>query len=194
MFFKSNSLFLVLTFQIYQYPKSGSTWGKTEHDNLWSLITINLKNKSFHNSVEWWGLFNFKWISHHGWEKYSDLQCSDYWKMHLWYSSHVEQSLHKFAQCLSPIKNFFWKKVPPYFRGDTMSIIINLLGIFQRLTWEWPVKKLSNLGGDRCKIFKMWGGEPCWGWRRTRKVIITASYSKTVRKETHRRCSIKKMF
>ena len=47
-------------------------------------------------------------VSHNGQEKFSDLHCSNYWKMHLWsfppflhdliIRPHVKQYPHKFAQ------------------------------------------------------------------------------------------------
>ena len=45
------------------------------------LLTINFKDEYLHNSLEWLG-FYLQVIFHHAWEKFSDLQCSDYWKMH----------------------------------------------------------------------------------------------------------------
>ena len=45
-----------------------------------NLLTINLKDESFHNSIEWSGLY-FKWIFHHVWEHFLDLKRSAYWKM-----------------------------------------------------------------------------------------------------------------
>ena len=74
----------------------------------------------------------FKWISHHVWGKFSDLQCSFYCKMHVSFtkkipplawsdheSPHVN-SPHKFAlKCLSPHEKLFLeKKSPPYLRGE----------------------------------------------------------------------------
>ena len=46
---------------------SRSSW--TWH-NLWKLLTINFRNKYFHNSVDWSGLniFIFKCISLHEWQ------------------------------------------------------------------------------------------------------------------------------
>ena len=67
----------MLIFQImYQYPIY--MW-----HNLWKLLTINLKDKSFHDSIELRGLYLLlKWILHHAWKKFSDFQCSDYWENH----------------------------------------------------------------------------------------------------------------
>ena len=47
--------------------------------NLWNLLTINLKDKSFHYFIEW---TTFKLGFNHGCEKFSNLQCSDYWKIY----------------------------------------------------------------------------------------------------------------
>ena len=50
--------------------------------NLCPILTINLKNEFFHNSIECSMGFIFKWISHHSPEKFSDLHYSVYWKMY----------------------------------------------------------------------------------------------------------------
>ena len=70
----------------------------------------------------------YKFVSHHGWEKLSDLQCSDYWKMYLWNSPssapplhdliislHVNQPHHHiFGQkSLFPYAKFFKEISPP---------------------------------------------------------------------------------
>ena len=48
-------LFLVLVFQIiYHYPCQKYTISRTKNDSIFEIfLTINLKDKSFHNSVEW---------------------------------------------------------------------------------------------------------------------------------------------
>ena len=75
-------LFVLLTFQII-------CQGKSQHknwwwDNLWNLsIAIKLKDKYFHNFMDWSELF-FKFISLHNWWKFSDLQSSDYRKMYFY--------------------------------------------------------------------------------------------------------------
>ena len=51
--------------------------------NLWNFSTINRQDKSSHNTIEWFG-FILKCFSHYGQGKFSDLHCSNYWKMHLW--------------------------------------------------------------------------------------------------------------
>ena len=52
--------------------------------NLWKLLTVSLKDKYFHNSfLQNRQCLIFKWISHYAWGKFSDLQYSDYRKMHL---------------------------------------------------------------------------------------------------------------
>ena len=72
MFFKSNPIFVVLTFQIInQYLRLGSRKGKLRLMHpLKPLKTINLKDKSFHNSIDGLG-FIVKSVSHHGWGKVS---------------------------------------------------------------------------------------------------------------------------
>ena len=91
--------------------------------NLWNLLTINLRGKSFHNSIEWSRRF-FKWLSHHGCENVSDLQCSDYWKMHfvkflppcrdlMISPHHLEQLPHKFSPKFVPPEKIFSEKIPP---------------------------------------------------------------------------------
>ena len=48
VFFKSNTLFVLLALQIkYQ--------GRANHDT--KFLTINFRNKYFHNSVDWSGLY-----------------------------------------------------------------------------------------------------------------------------------------
>ena len=89
--------------------RSGWTWQK-----LWNLLITNFKNKSFHNSVDWSGLYLGKCISLHNWKTIWDSRFLNDWKMHLWNSPslgmiwllipYVEQlslPLHK----LSPLKN-----------------------------------------------------------------------------------------
>ena len=89
--------------------------------DLWNFSTINLK--SFHNAIDWFG-FIFKCLSQYGRGKFSDLHCSNYWKMHSWnFSSTLAWSEH-YTPCktnspinspkkvCSPIKSFFKKKVP----------------------------------------------------------------------------------
>ena len=60
-------------------------------------LTINLKEKFFHNYVEWLGL---------GWGKVSNLQCSDYWK--------TTNPINLPKELVPPRKSFFekseWKK------------------------------------------------------------------------------------
>ena len=67
-------------------------------------LSFKLKDKSLCNSGQG---FNFKCISHHGCGNFSDLRCSDYWKMHcenipLWHdlinSSPMYNNPHTFAQ------------------------------------------------------------------------------------------------
>ena len=50
---------------------------------LWNLLTTNLRDKSFHNSKDRLE-FIFKYVSHYGLGKFSDLHSSNCWKMHLW--------------------------------------------------------------------------------------------------------------
>ena len=101
---------------------------ETEHDtpfenwtwhDLWNLLTINFKDKPFHNSVDWSRLLSssvYPTIV----RKLLDLQCSDYWKMHLWnypypfdmiwslVSPCKTISLHEFAQkCVTPLRKAF---------------------------------------------------------------------------------------
>ena len=111
VFFKCNPIFMLLTLQIiYQ----GWTWQK-----LWNLLITNFKNKSFHNSVDWSGLYLGKCISLHNWKTIWDSRFLNDWKMHLWNSPslgmiwllipYVEQlslPLHK----LSPLKKLKKKK------------------------------------------------------------------------------------
>ena len=50
IFFKSNTLFLLLTLQVkYQ--------GQANHDKTFENSSINFRNKHFHNSVDWSGLY-----------------------------------------------------------------------------------------------------------------------------------------
>ena len=95
---------------------------------LWKLSTINLEDKSFHNSKEWLG-FNLKCVSHHSWGKFSDLLCSNYWKMHfetfshslhdLIIRPHVKQPpLNLTKKFCSPMKSFFKEKSLPHFFGE----------------------------------------------------------------------------
>ena len=57
-------LFVLLTFQvIYQDQVQHENWTGSD---LWNfLITINPKDKNFHNSIDW---FFFKFISLHNWD------------------------------------------------------------------------------------------------------------------------------
>ena len=64
-------------------PGRGQQEGNWTWLNLWNCLTINLKNKSFNNSKDWLG-FIFKYVSHHGRGKFSDLHCLNYWKTHFW--------------------------------------------------------------------------------------------------------------
>ena len=93
--------------------------------NLWNLLTINLKDKSFNNSKDWLE-FIFKCVSHHGWGNFSDLHCSNYWKLYLWnfppslhhliIRTHVKQSPNKFAQkSLFPHERLFKRKKSSHF-------------------------------------------------------------------------------
>ena len=94
--------------------RSAWTWQK-----LWNLLITNFKNKSFHNSVDWSGLYLGKCISLHNWKTIWDSRFLNDWKMHLWNSPslgmiwllipYVEQlslPLHK----LSPLKKLKKKK------------------------------------------------------------------------------------
>ena len=102
--------------------RSGWTW-----QNLWNLLTINLKNKSSHYSMDWLGhflqVYMPSWLA-----KCSDLHSLTYWNMHFWNSPtfgmiwswmpHLEQPSppHKFSpKNLSPIsyKNIFLEKGLP---------------------------------------------------------------------------------
>ena len=128
VFLKFNLPFLVLISQkFFITPGQGQCEGNWTWHNLWNLSTINIKDKSSHISIEWPWLY-LKWISHNVWEKFSNLHCWNYWKMHLWNplyhdlitKPHVEQPPppHKFVQeSLSPPWKAFWKKVPPYVMG-----------------------------------------------------------------------------
>ena len=97
--------------------------------NLWNFSTINRKDKSSHNTIEWFG-FILKCFSHYGQGKFSDLHCSNYWKMHLWNFSfilhdliirpHVKQTPHKIS------KNSFFPHVE-----QTMTLVVE-----NRATWD----------------------------------------------------------
>ena len=54
MSFRFNPMFPLLTFQIiYNIPDQNQHQGNWTWNNLWNLLTIRFKNKSFHNSIEW---------------------------------------------------------------------------------------------------------------------------------------------
>ena len=55
----------------------GWTWR-----NLRNVVIINLKNKSFHNSIDWSG-FSIQFIFLHDWENFSLVKSLEYWEMHL---------------------------------------------------------------------------------------------------------------
>ena len=95
LFSKFNPLFVLLTLQIINISRSGWIWHR-----LWNLLTINLKNNSFHNSVDWAELYLQVYIpSQLG--KIFRYTVLNYWEMYLWNSttfgkiwsliSHVEQ-------------------------------------------------------------------------------------------------------
>ena len=69
-------------------PGQGKQEGNWTWLDLWNLLTLNFKDKSFHNSNDWLG-FIFKCVSHHGWAQFSDLHCSNYWEMYLWNFSSI---------------------------------------------------------------------------------------------------------
>ena len=73
-----------LIFDVYLLtPGQDQQKGNWTWLDLWNLLTINVKDKYFHNSKDWLE-FIFKCVSHYCQGKFSDLHCSDYWKMHLW--------------------------------------------------------------------------------------------------------------
>ena len=69
-----------LTFQIVYQGQGKDEENWTWHD-LWKFLTIPLKDKHIIQTDQG---FICKCISHQDWRKSSDLQCSKYWKIHLW--------------------------------------------------------------------------------------------------------------
>ena len=61
-----------------------------------NLLTIKLKDKSFHNSVKWSGRYLQVKVLH-GWEKVSDLQFSDYRKIYIEQKNLVETQIYIFV-------------------------------------------------------------------------------------------------
>ena len=89
------------------------------------LLTINLKDESFHNSIEWPKLYLQVNIPPR-WEKFPDLQCSDYWKMHFvklllpWYDMIIGRPMYNnpptnFPHKICPSWKAYWEG------GDTMK-------------------------------------------------------------------------
>ena len=75
--------------------------------------TTFIKDKSFHNSIEWSRLNLQVNISPYGCRKFSDLQYKDCWKMHLSFMELLSPPIHV-DESLSPHEKllFFLKKVP----------------------------------------------------------------------------------
>ena len=60
VFFKFSTLFVVLTFQIiYQYSLAGKGQHKEKWTwyDIWNLLAVNVKDKPFHSSIDWSGLY-----------------------------------------------------------------------------------------------------------------------------------------
>ena len=116
----------MLTFQtIYQYTqiranmKGGWTWC-----NLWILLTINLKDQSFHNSVEWSGFYlQVKiptWLGKFVLSALFKLLKNVFLKLPPWHDSIISP----------PMKNNppFLENNPPYFKGEETlqnSLLLN---------------------------------------------------------------------
>ena len=120
---------MVLTFQIiYQYLRLGSRRGKLRLTRpLKPLKTINLKDKSFHNSIDGLG-FIVKSVSHHGWGKVSIYSVHITGKcirqtfpppLHdLMISLHVKQPQGICPKSLLHYAKLFKKSPPIYFGGE----------------------------------------------------------------------------
>ena len=105
--------------------------------------------------------FIFKWIFHYSWGKFSDLQCSDYWKMPLWNSPslsmmsslvpHVEQPSHNLLKKVCPHEKRFLEKVPQYL-GEGGDTIRNINPFIKSNTKKRPKIISRRLIRDRPQI------------------------------------------
>ena len=120
---------MLLTLQIINISRSGWIWHR-----LWNLLTINLKNNSFHNSVDWAELYLQVYIPSQLGKIFRctvfKLLGNVFMKLrHLWEDLIINSScrttpLHKFASknyTLSVIKSFFLEKDPTkFYEGETL--------------------------------------------------------------------------
>ena len=130
--------------------KSDRTW----HD-LWNFLTINLKNKSFHNSIDSTGIYLQVYIpsrlAKFLWFTVSRFLESAFVKLpHPWHDLIINPLCgtgipHKFAQkSLFPHvlwKSFLKKKVPPCFSGDTMPLL------YWKIMWGYAFPQYLQICG-----------------------------------------------
>ena len=112
--------------------------------NLWKLLTINFRNKYFHNSVEWSGL-------------YLPVYIPSWLAIHLIFNPPINQSANKFLQSnLSSICN---EKLPSILYGARhygLPPLENLVEVYPSIFARKCRIKLANILNLAKKIVRQW--------------------------------------